>query len=157
MKKKIAFKLILIGIIVIILAIILIVKITDNYNQSLTNIPYRRDEQPIRERFPNIPEIQSCYWKANAIGRTDFGPTNYWMKGFIVLEESEWLKLLDEYSWENIDLYFPKGIDPRITNFNKFNWAYNKDFELRVKTTSFVGGIYLDTKNGILYFSVENS
>ncbi len=163
MKKLIEFitskpLLFCILVIVIIVAVVLVVKsVANSGEQNLTNMEYRNDEQPILDRFPAIPEIQRCYWKASTTGRTDFGPTNYWMKGFIVLEKSAFTKLLDEYSWESVNIEFPKGMDPKNTNFNEFNWCCNKDFESQVRTTSFVGNFYFDTNNGILYFAVENS
>jgi hypothetical protein len=163
MKKIIEFialKPILFGaiIIVIVVAVILGVKYTGNSSeQNLSNMEYRNDGQPIQDRFKAIPEFQSCYWKASTIGRTDFGPTNYWMQGFIILEKTAFSKLLDEYSWEAVDIEFPKGIDPKVTNFDGFNWCYNEEFDWKVKTLSFVGNFYLDTNNGILYFSVENN
>ena len=91
MKKITEFitsKPILFGIIivVIIVAVILGVKsIGNSSEQNLTSMEYRNDEQPILDRFPAIPEFQTCFWKASTTGRTNFGPTNYWMKGFVIL------------------------------------------------------------------------
>lgn len=156
----IASKPILFGVIIIVIVVAVIVGVKyigNSGEQNLTNMEYRNDEQPIQDRFPTIPEFQTCYWKASTTGRTDFGPTNYWMKGFVILEKLAFIKMLDEYSWESADIKFPKGMNPKITNFNEFNWCYNKDFESQVKTASFVGNFYFDTNNGILYFTVENS
>ena len=163
MKKITEFitsKPIFFGIIIVVVVVVVILgvqSIGNSDEQNLSEIEYRNDVQPILDRFPAIPKFQFCYWKASTIGRTDFGPTNYWMKGLVVLEKSAFTKLLDEYSWESVNIEFPKGMDPKNTNFNEFNWCYNKDFESQVMTTSFVGNFYFDTNNGILYFSVENS
>lgn len=163
MKRIINFissKPLVIGIVIIavILSVVVIVWHNNLTNESdVSKMEYRTDEQPIIDRFPSLPTFQDCYWKANATGRTDIGPTNYWMKGFIILNKTSYEQILNEYTWESVSLEFSKGIDPTITNYEDFNWCYNKDFESRVKTTSFVGNFYLDTKNGILFFSVENS
>jgi len=145
----------------IIIAVALLVVFIIRHNSSLdqrdaSEIEYRTDMQPITDRFPSLPAFKSCHWKANTIGRTDFGPTNYWMNGFIVLENESFLKLLSDYIWKPVSVKFPRGIEPEITTLREFNWCYNEEFETLFKSQSFIGDVYLDTLNGVLYFSVEN-
>ena len=123
-----------------------------------SSIEYRTDAQPIIDRFPSLPAFQSCYWKADTIGRTEsIGPTNYWMEGFIVLEKDSYTQLLNAYSWKPVSMKFPPGIDPAATGFEAFSWCYNKEFDAKVRTAAFVGDFCFDTTHGILYFSLENN
>jgi hypothetical protein len=125
--------------------------------RDTSNIEYRTDAQPLLDRFPSLPAFQKCYWKADTIGRTDFGPTNYWMEGFIVLDKTSSAQLINGYPWESVDLKFTKGIDPVVTGCKEFNWCYNREFETEVMTMNYVGYFFFDKQNGILYFTFENN
>jgi hypothetical protein len=120
------------------------------------NAEYRTDIVPIKNRFPDLPEFTTCYWKANTIGRTDFGPTNYWMRGFLCLDEKEFQQVLADYVWEEESIVFPAEIDPSITGRSNFSWHFNIEFQSLILRQKFVGVVLLDINNGILYFSVEN-
>ncbi len=69
-------------------------------DRDISSVPYRTDKQPIMNRFPKFGEFDKCYWKAHTIGRTDFGPTSYWMKGFAVLSQNDFERIKKEYTWE---------------------------------------------------------
>ena len=146
--------------VVVILAIICIFAISridtkDNTRKDATIVEYKIDKQPIIDRFPSLPEFKDCYWKADNIGKTDFGPSNYWMRGFVVLEPSSFDQLKWNHTWVQKDIIFPNGIDPTITKAKDFNWCNSSDFTSDFLGGSFVGDIYFDTTNGILYFDVE--
>jgi hypothetical protein len=151
------FFIIVIIIIAVILLVVFIMRYINILNKlDVSNIEYRTDAQPIIDRFPALPAFQACYWKANTIGRTDFGPTNYWMKGFIVLKKTTYLQLLNDYKWKPVSFKFPKGINPAVTIYQDFCWCSNDEFTASMMAASFIGSFYLDTINGILYFDVEN-
>lgn len=162
MKKIIEIvtsKFFLIGLIAIAVALLAVFNIRHNSSldqRDASEIEYRTDTQPIIDRFPSLPAFKSCHWKANTIGRTDFGPTNYCMNGFIVQENESYLELIRYYMWKPVTVKFPKGIEPEITSIKEFNWSYNEEFEMLFKSQSFIGNVYFDTLNGVLYFSVEN-
>ncbi|NLF27327.1 MAG: hypothetical protein GX592_05460 [Clostridiales bacterium] len=120
------------------------------------NIEYRTDILPIRNRFPDLPEFTTCYWKADMIGHIYFGPTSYWMRGFVCLDEKEFQQVLADYVWKEESIVFPTGIDPSITGKSNFRWHSNAEFESLILQQNFVGIVLLDVNNGILYFSVEN-
>ena len=150
----------IIGAIIIVLIlsaaiIVLLNKPTDERDAS--GIDYRTDVQPLLDRFPTLPAFQRCWWKADTIGRTaSIGPTNYWMEGFIVLDEAS-LTQLDAYSWKPVRPEFPAGLDPAVTGFSDFSWCTNKEFEAQVRTAYFIGDFCFDKNNGILYFSLESN
>jgi len=123
---------------------------------QLEQVAWRHDLKPLQSRFDNIKGMEKCYWKADTIGSVDFGPTNYYIKGFIVLDQAGFEKLKDEYSWEKIKNDFPQGLKPEITGFQDFDWAFSQDFSNKVLQNKFGGALYLDLNNGVVYISVEN-
>ena len=123
---------------------------------TATQQAYRTEEKPIKDRFPQFPDFSACYWKADTLGRNSLGPTNYWMCGFLLIEEKEASMLENEYQWEKSVVDFPKGIEPGVTK-NNFSWYKSKDYNSTILQQNFVGDIYLDAENGIIYFDVENS
>ena len=125
-------------------------------SKDAATIEYRTESEPLEFRFPDAPDFTECYWKADTIGQTYFGPTNYWMRGFIILDENTFQKILADYEWTSNSIDFPNGIAPDVTGRNGFDWYINKKFEQLLLRHSFVGHIFLDTVNGILYFDVEN-
>lgn len=144
--------------IIVVLAAMLLaceMPIADTRNDA-SGIEYRTDKGPIEDRFANLPSFSACYWKADTIGRTSFGPTNYWMRGFIILDEATLSSLEKDYDWTAVNIDFPKGIDPGITGKTDFTWYESKEFEATMFNGSFVGAMYLETTNAIIYFDVEN-
>lgn len=127
-----------------------------NTDESVEQMEYRTDSQPIRDRLPLLPEFTECYWKAETIGSSNFGPSNYWMKGFVVLENAELRQLLANYDREPSAVEFPRGIDPSVTGRTGFEWHSNTAFTEKLIYPKFVGTIYLDIENGVLYFDLEN-
>ena len=158
MKKII----LIVGILLLVAAIIIVAQnmlFNDESvgNMDVENMEYKVERDPIENRFPDIPDFIECYWKADTVGPTNFGPTNYWMKGFLCLDENAFHNILADYEWNSVGISFPKGINPDITGKSDFDWHNNKDFQSMVLKQNFVGSIYLDTVNGVLYFDVENS
>ncbi|MGE5329026.1 MAG: hypothetical protein ACM3KR_05945 [Deltaproteobacteria bacterium] len=143
---------------VFIIGTILIIRLADNPEQgkNADKVPLKTETSPITKRFPTIKNFKTCYWKANTIGKTNFGPTCYWMKGFIVLSEDSFKETREKYDWKPTNVILPEGIDPKVTGFTTFNWCYNKQFSDITKTEAFIGEFYLDIINGVLYFDVEN-
>lgn len=125
--------------------------------KDVAGVEYRTDREPIENRFPDLPSFTECYWKADTIGSISFGPTNYWMQGFVSLDERGFQEVLSTYEWKPASVAFPKGLDPSITGRNDFCWYSNGDFQTKILKQNFVGSIFLDTTNGIIYFDVENN
>ena len=117
--------------------------------QDASRIEYRTDREPIDDRLPDLPQFSKCFWKADTIGRTDFGPTNYWMSGFIVLEQEAVEELLRTYVWGAGTPEFLKGIDPEITDKNGFEWKKSNDFASDIFRNRFAGNRYsLENQQG---------
>lgn len=118
---------------------------------------YRTDSEAITNRFPSLENIVKCYWKADIIGRANFGPTSYWMKGFIEPDRDEVANIRTRYEWISASLEFVNGISPTITGCYEFDWKYSKEFSDDIKGASFIGEFYYDSKNGLLYFDLESN
>lgn len=124
---------------------------------SLAKIDYRTDVQPIMDRFPMLQEIEQVYWKADTFGHIYFGPTSYYMSGFAVLSDSAKEELENQYSFsEQAEPVLPEGIDCSITGFSAFEWYTDQDFTHDMLRAAFVGTIYYDRMNGVVFLDVEN-
>lgn len=121
------------------------------------NTEYRTDIQPLADRFGENIEIKSCFWKANVIGRDSIGPTSYWMKGFIIINNDTLEKIENEYDLAKIKINFDEDVNPAVTGFNDFNWCYNDELSKKIKGAGFIGDFYIDTNNGVLYFDLESN
>ena len=148
-QKKYVFGLILLCITIVIACIIALV--------SKREIELRTDREPIENRFPDLPSFTDCYWKTNIIGTKSFGPSNYWIKGFIVLDEEDAVELRENYVWEIANIEFSKEINPEILNINAKNWYYSDAFSKSLIRQRFIGNFYFESEAKILYFEVENN
>ena len=124
---------------------------------NMEKMEYRTDIQPLSERLSDIVTIKSCYWKADIIGKTNFGTSSYWMKGFIITDSETLYKFKTNYKFEKADVHFDKGMSPNVTGFDSFHWNYNKDLSNEISGIGFIGECYLDTNNGVIYFDLESN
>lgn len=120
------------------------------------NSEFRSDLEPIVERFGNSVEINSCFWKAAPITSNRIGPSSYWIKGFIVLTKADFDRIVNDYSMKKTQITFDDNINPNITGYNNFNWYYSDKLAHELKGGNFIGDVYLDITNGIVFFDLEN-
>lgn len=122
---------------------------------------YRIDREPIKRRFPELGDFKSCYWKGDTKNKNkkDFipAPTSYWMKGFIVLDSNNINKLKNDYLWKGVRSNWKPSIDTKILKKQSFNWRYSKEFDKLIINSSknYIGNLYIDFENGVLYFDIE--
>ena len=55
-------------------------------------------------------------------GDNGLGPSDYWLNGFIVLNEQEGKRITDNYSWEDAEIDFEPGMEPEVTELSNFSW-----------------------------------
>lgn len=155
-KKKF---LLIIGAFAILFA--LSVNLTGYFNSKksheLTKIEYRTDVEPITKRFGEMLSIESCFWKAKTIGKANFGPSSYWMKGYILISQENADFLKSKYDFTDVDINFENGMEPDITGKSNFKWSYNKEFSKKIVGAEFVGEFYFDVENNIFYFDLESN
>jgi len=117
----------------------------------LEKIAWDHDLKPLQKDFGHaIKGMKKCYWKGGLIG----GRT-YYYAGFIVLDPVEFENLTSEYTWMKADPDFKTGLEPEITGYHDFEWAFNQDFSDKVLQNDFYGAVDLDLKNGVIFLYVE--
>jgi len=155
MKKK--YILIALCMMALCAGVVLVLQTSLKDDETPKDLEYRTERDAFVNNLQNLPDFTECYWKAAATGNTRFGPTNYWIRGFVCLDENTFQKIIGEYDWIPVSVSFPDGISPSITGRNDFDWSGSKAYETTILQQNFVGNIYLDTTNGILYLDVENA
>lgn len=145
---------------VVVIALVLGVNLTGCFNSRNTNlakIEYRTDVEPLIKRFGEILNIESCFWKAETIGKTNFGPSSYWMKGYILISQENADSLKSQYDLSDVDISFENGMTPDITQKDGFKWSYNKELSRKIAGAGFIGEFYFDVENNIFYFDLESN
>jgi hypothetical protein len=122
---------------------------------DLNNVDYETNVELMINHFPGIENITAAYWKVGRYGRSVIGPSDIWLKGFIVLEDIDYNKIESTYEWHEIQIVFEDGINPEITGFNDFNWYSSDDFSRRMNRNVYMGDFYLDKINKVLYFNLS--
>lgn len=123
---------------------------------DLNSLAWRYDVEPITNRFPILVTPVNVFWKADVIGSADFGPTSYFLTGFVVLSAAEKENFLNKYKFEQTDLSFKSGIEPDITGFKSFSWGKSPELYKDIVGNGFVGDVFFDSVNGVLFIDVEN-
>jgi hypothetical protein len=128
-----------------------------------TSLEFRTDIEPIDKIFPNLGEITECYWKADSFGSQIRGsnllpgPTDYWMKGFLIINENNLNEFKDKYYWTLVEEDKKPDLETEfletgLLDINSFEWYYSEEFNNYVKQPGYHGGFYVDFDNGIIYF-----
>ncbi|MNE38425.1 hypothetical protein D3C80_1323220 [compost metagenome] len=112
---------------------------------------YSTDIEPISNRFPNLKNIQRVYWSGKIIS-DGFGPTSYWMRGYVFLDHASIMNLKATYTWEIVSLK-PK-LDYDFHGKTQ-KWSYSSEFDFFIMSTNYVGKFYLDVNSDTLYFEIE--
>ena len=126
-------------------------------NPNMSKIEYRTDVEPLTKRFGEMLDIQSCFWKTGTIGKANFGPSSYWMKGYAFISQENADNLKSQYNLTEVDISFDDGVTPDVTGKAEFNWCYNNELSRRIAGLEFVGEFYFDVKNNIFYFDLESN
>jgi hypothetical protein len=148
----------------IILAFLLILgglagSVTDlsgNAPESIEN--HRTATAPLESRFPALGKIEACYWQADVFGtgRFAFGPTPYWMKGFVVIQEAQFETMTEGLDWTPVEMTFDREMNPTITGKESLDWYENESFTRAILGNGFMGKVCCDMENRMIYFEVEN-
>lgn len=124
---------------------------------QIEQLPYHEDVEPICERFDYLYSVEKVYWKSEQIGDGVIGPSSYWLKGFICITEEEKDEIISAFAFEEDSPEFPEGISPEITGYKDFTWKTSSDFSRELLKGNFVGEVYLDALNGVIYLDVEKA
>lgn len=125
---------------------------------SYSEIEYRTDPEPVIARFPYFSDVEQVYWKASVLGGACFGPTPYSMTGFIIPRDADVQRIIDTFTLEDpTALQQPDGIDPTVTGCTAFEWHECPELSRALLRNEFVGTVYFDRLNGVVYFDVQNA
>lgn len=122
---------------------------------DLANLNYRTDVEPLKNHFPYLNEVTQAFWKSGRYGDSLIGPSDVWLKGFVLLNNTDFDNLKSQYEWHKTEVIFEEGVNPNITGFEYFEWYLSKDFSEYLNQNTFMGDFYLDKNNGILYFDLS--
>jgi hypothetical protein len=103
-----------------------------------------------------LSSSSECYWKADIIGRNSIGPSNYFITGFVVLDDKTFEEVTNGYAFVNEVPTFPAGMNPSVTSRTHFAWGANEEFTHELLGASFIGTVYFDSINGMVFFDVQN-
>lgn len=73
------------------------------FQSNKNDINYRTDIEPINSRIPMLKNIKKVYWSSKVIDNS-FGPTSYWIRGYVFLDQTSILDIKDIYSWETVNI-----------------------------------------------------
>lgn len=75
------------------------------------------------------------------------------MKGFVYFEPGVAEKFKESYAWRDVTLNPSMQLD---TDEGKEHfWAFSEEFNEYVKSSNYVGKLYFDVRNELVYFEVE--
>lgn len=137
---------------------------------AITESEYKTNIESIESRFENIKAINATYWKSGEIGGTgrfNIGPTSLWWRGYILLSEAEGKEIFNTYDWVECSEFDEEGnpkdfsihgerISPDVTGFTNFKWFYSEEFYWDNRPKGFLGELYFDEINNIIYFDLES-
>ncbi len=163
LKKILLTILIMISIIYVPFMVILITStISTNLNNQVDpsckfENGYRIDKQPIINRFPKLGDIKKCYWKEDTSEQSGImiGPTSYWMEGFVFINQKKYDAFRKNYKWKNQRSDWEPQLDTDILGKKTFKWAFSEDFNNYMISNNYEGYFYLDLKNKIIYFDIQ--
>ena len=154
-RKKVFFAIIIVCIIILVGGIFMVY---NNNKDTEKEAPIRTDIEPIINRFPNLGNFEKCYWKADIVGNEKSkkvpGPTGYWMKGFIELDEDNMNTFIDKYNMEEINVELKPEFTPDNFDISTSFWLYSDEFNDYIKSPGFLGKFYIDNTNQYIYFEV---
>lgn len=122
-----------------------------SFSTTKNDIYYRTDIEPIKSRFPLLTDIHKVYWSSEVISNS-FGPTSYWMKGYVFLDQTSMTDLKERYSWETAN------IKPKMKyhfSGETQKWSYSEEFNNFIKTSNYIGKFYMDLNGDSIYFEIE--
>ena len=129
---------------------------------DITTMEYRTDIEPLHRRFARFDNSHETFWKAGRYngGFLPPGPTDIWLRGFIILNPTDFYALKLEGNWTRTELVFEEGMDPSVTGLDHFDWHSSREMsqtilrESRYRGFYYLGSFYLDKANEILYFYI---
>ena len=141
----------LVSFLTVLIGLICYPMVIKNPDTSL-NLYVRNDIEPIRNYFTMLDNIEKAYWISGNDNVISLGPTDIYIKGFILLNKKNFNDIIFSYDWMETNIIFDKNFQPTITGFSDFKWYYSDKFSNDLSGINFMGNAYIDKINFIIYF-----
>jgi hypothetical protein len=137
--------------------------------QSAYEATWRTDKAPIEECIPLLVPFEECIWKGGQASDNSGGmiplpaPEEYFVKGFIKIDDSTSKALREKYSWNAVKLEgtsIDKPATPGIADsfVSGGDYLESPDFmREHTRKSSFSNGrIILNPTTGVIYFDLQD-
>ncbi|MGC0334207.1 hypothetical protein RKD23_007197 [Streptomyces sp. SAI-170] len=121
----------------------------------------RRDEAPVRARFPEFGDFTATVWQGEVLGphsdrSTVPGPTDVRMSGVVRLTDADAARLRDTYAWQDAptppDL--PTGLLTEVPADAR--WRTSAAFTRAVTADHYTAAFHVDLGHKVLVFDAVN-
>ncbi len=130
-----------------------------NENQvSSENMEVYTDCNVIKKNFPQIEGIEECYWRILNKGNIRIpGPSIQYLRAFIYIAEENAEKINNSYSFDYSKKYddFDKELLPENKS-KELNLYFSEDLSKYILGTSWMGNVYFDYENKVIYLTANN-
>ncbi|MDC0768572.1 hypothetical protein [Streptomyces sp. HD] len=120
----------------------------------------RKDEEPVRARFPEFGDFAAVVWKGEALGQNDRssvpGPTDVRMSGVVRLTEADATRLQDTYTWQGTSAQPDLPTDLRAQLPSGARWQTSTDFTRAVTGDRYTATFHADLDRKVLVFDAVN-
>lgn len=129
-----------------------------NTQSKLEDLEYSENIESITHYFTELQTVEHVYFKSESVGSNGrIGPSSFSIVGFIVISEDEKNSICESFDFVADEPDFPDGISPDITERSEFSWHSSYNFSRKLLKGNFVGKVYLDFLNSIIYIDVVNA
>lgn len=107
--------------------------------------------------FPQIGEIKKTNWEIQSLSNSESimpGPSDYKLKGLIILEEHIAKEYWEKFEWKEIDVHLDADTFD-VCEYNKKKWYYNFKFQQQIVSANVMGKIFFSGKE--LWFNIVYS
>ncbi len=129
-----------------------------NTQSKLEDLEYSENIESITHYFTELQTVEHVYFKSESVGSNGrIGPSSFSIVGFIVISEDEKNSICESFDFVADEPDFPDGISSDITERSEFSWHSSYNFSRKLLRGNFVGKVYLDFLNSIIYIDVVNA
>ncbi|NUP15657.1 MAG: hypothetical protein HOZ81_06090 [Streptomyces sp.] len=121
----------------------------------------RKDEEPVRVRFPEFGDFASVVWKGETLGQDSResvpGPTDVRMSGIVRLTDTDAARLKDAYTWQNTSAQpdLPTDLRAQLPSDGP-RWQTSTDFTRAVTGDRYTATFHADLDRKMLVFDAVN-
>lgn len=146
---------------IITLSICLFVITACNNNVATNNesSEYSENVESIEHYFNELHTINKVYFKSTSLNDDSRvpGPSTFTITGFICISAEEVNTFLEQFDLAVTEVEFPNDVSPDVTGYDTFKWHTSYEFTRYLLKGNFVGSVYIDTENCVIYVDVQSA